>query len=224
MARKINSQWLEDHVLTQEDIDEFRHPGPDIMGGNGGGSGGGGSGGGDPGDSSGGTGPGGGRLPPPLTEQQLSNNQRMEELLNLLRQQFTGATNLIGEGIGQFGEEIGQEREFFSSAADRFLQQSEGTDPRFQAFKQNQFNLLRGQNEQFFDRRGTGGSSASLNALQRSTGDLDTRLGFQNLQRQDENLTQSLSARTTGLELSQIPIALQMQLAALITKNQAQQG
>ena len=30
---KVNKQWLEDHGLTQEDIDEFRHPGPDIMGG-----------------------------------------------------------------------------------------------------------------------------------------------------------------------------------------------
>ena len=30
---KVNKQWLEDHGLTQEDIDEFRHPGPAIMGG-----------------------------------------------------------------------------------------------------------------------------------------------------------------------------------------------
>ena len=30
---KVNKQWLADHGLTQADIDEFRHPGPDIMGG-----------------------------------------------------------------------------------------------------------------------------------------------------------------------------------------------
>ena len=58
------------------------------------------------------------------------------QLLNdLLREQFTGLSSNVTEGIGLFGENLGEQNQFFLGAADRFKRASEGVDPRFEAFR-----------------------------------------------------------------------------------------
>ena len=77
-----------------------------------------------------------------------------------------------------------------------------GADPRFAAYQQSQFDVLRanelgqlGQTADFFTRRGGGNSTAALNALGRVSGGFDTQrqglsgqIGMQQMQRQDQSL------------------------------------
>ena len=79
---------------------------------------------------------------------------------------------LRGEGgiLSQFGD-----------VADRFRGISEGNDPRFEAFRQQQLAGARRSNAQFFGRAGLAGTGASQNALNRNVGQINTNLDFAQL-------------------------------------------
>ena len=93
---------------------------------------------------------------------------------------------------------------------------SQGVDPRFDALRQSQLAQLQSnqqqqqaQQDEFFGRRGLGGSSAALNAQNRLTGGfnqqrnaLTANLGLQQLQRQDAALQNvaGLLGQRAGIE------------------------
>lgn len=192
----VNKQWLEDHGLTQEDIDEFRHPGPDIMGGQ---------------DVGADTGPSDSNVPSG-TNFSGDAQTRFQDSLTRRNNLFTGISDDVRDEIMRLLSTVDEQNEFFFGGADRFLQASQGVDPRFEAFRNSQRGLVSEQ----FERRGTGGSSAQRNALLRA----DNALGFQEMNRQNDLLTQSLAFRTAGLENEQLGPATLLQLLAKITANQ----
>ena len=199
---KINKQWLKDHGLTQKDIDEFRHPGPEIMGGQQ--------------DPEGDFGPGGGGRVP-----ERRFNLEQEEARS--RSLFTGISEDVRDKIMQLLSTVGQQNRFFFGGADDLFGRSQGTqlDPQMAAFRDRRLGTIRGQNSEFFGRRGTEGSSAELNALNRATGDFESEFGVQQLARRDEQFNQSFALRTAGLENEQLGPATLIQLLAQINANQA---
>ena len=196
---KVNKQWLEDHGLAQEDIDEFRHPGPDIMGGA----------------------PGHGD--DDVRDERDESIRTKRDLENDLTSSFLEGSGDVGDLIKELLASVDTQNKFFFEGADDLFGRSQGTqlDAPLEAFRDRRLGNIRGQNAEFFGRRGTEGSTASLNALQRSTGQFDDEFGVLQLNRQDEQFNQSFALRTAGLEKAQIPSAVLMQLLALITKQQA---
>ena len=190
---KVNKQWLEDHGLTQEDIDEFRHPGPDIMGG---------------------------ITTEPVEDEGISARA---ELQNDLSGQFNAGSEEVRALIDRLLASVETQNQFFFEGADDLFGRSQGTqlDAPLEAFRDRRLNTIRGQNSEFFGRRGTEGSTASLNALQRATGQFDDEFGVLQLQRQDEQFNQSFALRTAGLENQQIGPGVLQQLLALITQQRA---
>ena len=132
------------------------------------------------------------------------------------------ARKQINDLIQQLIGNVGTQSEKFFSGADELLGRSQGGfDPRLSAFRDRRLGAIRGQNAEHFGRRGTGGSTAALNALQRSTGEFDDQFGLTELDRQDEQFNQSFGLRTAGLETQQLSPAILLQLMAELRKQGA---
>lgn len=102
----------------------------------------------------------------------------------------------------------------FRGVADELQGIAAGNDPRFEAFRQMQLGDASARNAEFFGRRGTGGSTAALNQLQRTTTGINANIGIQELQRQDQARMQSLDVLRGFLENETVPIQLQLQRMA----------
>src|SRR3990167_5741016 len=133
----------------------------------------------------------------------------IKELLQQLLEGAIGGVDLSG-----FQNKMDKFNPRFFNVANQLRDISRGEDPRFAAYQQGQFNVL-GANEQsqlgqtssFFERRGGGGGTAELNALNRTSGGFDLQrqalsgqLGMQQLQRQDPARTGQLDAISGGLQ------------------------
>ena len=148
-----------------------------------------------------------------------------------------------------FNQDFNQEG--FGGLIEQFQGIASGeADPRFAAFQEGQFNVLDrnqqgqvGAASELFERRGTGGSTASLNAQNRIRGDFDAQrqalsgqLGLQQLGRQDQFLAgqgdlfaaqntateQQLGAITAGLE--NLTIEEQLNILGVAASNAGDEG
>ena len=188
---KVNEKWL------------AAHPGeelPPIMGGNGSDGGGGGHG-------SGGEGPRGSDDIPPGGDSgggfRRNRQPPAPSPLDLMIAEFQKL--LSGEG--------GLNQRFLG-VSDELRGIAGGEDPRFEAFRQMTLGDIGARNAEFFGRRGTGGSTAALNALQRSTLGANTQIGMAQLGRQDTARLQSLDVLRGFLENETVPIQLLLQKMA----------
>src|SRR3990167_7391975 len=102
----------------------------------------------------------------------------------------------------------------FRGVADELQGIAGGEDPRFDAFRQVQLGDASARNAEFFGRRGTSGSTASLNQLQRTTTGINASLGMQQLARQDTARLGSLEVLRGFRENETVPIQLQLQRMA----------
>src|SRR3990167_6585070 len=102
----------------------------------------------------------------------------------------------------------------FMGVADELQGIAGEEDPRFEAFRQVQVGDASARNAEFFGRRGTSGSTASLNQLQRTTTGINANLGMQQLARQDTARLGSLDVLRGFLENETVPIQLQLQRMA----------
>ena len=118
---------------------------------------------------------------------------------------------------------VDEQNKFFFGGADDLFGRSQGTqlDPQMAAFRDRRLGTIRGQVGDVFGRRGTGGSSAELNALNRSTGDFESQFGMQQLARRDEQFNQSFALRTAGMENEQLGPSLMLQLLAQMNQQKA---
>lgn len=117
-------------------------------------------------------------------------------------------------GLDPFLDMLAQQNPEWFRVADELRGIASGEDPRFAAFQEGQFNLMRaneqaqlGQTSAFFGRRGAGGGTAELNALNRTSGQFDLQrqglagqLGMTQMARQDQARLQALGARAGGLQ------------------------
>lgn len=140
-------------------------------------------------DSSGGGGSFRGNRPPPAPNPLDLQMEAFRKLLDELNPRFRGVSEELAGIAG-------------------------GEDPRFEAFRQMTLGDISSQNASFFGRRGTGGSTAALNQLQRSTLDANTQIGMAQMGRQDTARLQSLDVLRGFLENETVPIQLILQKMA----------
>jgi len=118
----------------------------------------------------------------------------------------------------------GGQQDILLEAQQKYLDISEGNDHRFDAFRQSRLNQL-AANEQgqlggaseMFDRRGTGGSTASLNAQNRIRSQFDlsrnsvtAETGLQQMGRQDRALESGLDVGQTAVQNLLAPITAEL--------------
>jgi hypothetical protein len=116
--------------------------------------------------------------------------------------------------LDAFKKLLGQLNPRFLGVSDELAGIAGGEDPRFDAFRQMQLGDVSARNAEFFGRRGTGGSTAALNALQRSTTGVNTQIGMAQLGRQDTARLQSLDVLRGFLENETVPMQLILQQLA----------
>src|SRR3990167_5109552 len=126
----------------------------------------------------------------------------------------SGGGNPLDTDMDAFRKLLKELNPRFMGVADELQGIAGGEDPRFEAFRQVQVGDASARNAEFFGRRGTSGSTASLNQLQRTTTGINANLGMQQLARQDTARLGSLDVLRGFLENETVPIQLQLQRMA----------
>ena len=137
--------------------------------------------------------------------------------------------------LDQFIKFLNQQNPFFTGAADTLLQQSQGVDPLFDQYRQQQLGLLGQQQQQQVGalqanlaRRGITGS-AGINEVNRlnqgfnqQAGAMSSQIGLQGLGRADQSLQDSLAARSAGITQAGFPAGIS--IAGLGAENAGKGG
>lgn len=121
----------------------------------------------------------------------------------LAQSQFNQFNQGFNQQLGGFNESLSQLNPAFLDAANFFQGVATGDDP----FLEAELGTLRGQTSEFFGRRGSGGSGAELNALNRGA----RQAQLNSFGRRSDARLQSLEAIRAFLENQQIPLSLLLQ-------------
>jgi len=125
----------------------------------------------------------------------------------------------------EFIDLTGTQSDIFLGTADDLFAMSQGIDPLFDQAQNDLLGVLGNQRDRglaqtsnFFNRRGGGNSTASLNALERTGGQFDDRgielatmLQFAGLDRSDALREESFDLRSSGVNMETIPLQLLIQ-------------